>query len=156
MQPVISSHSNIPGEVSSPRPSGESCLQPSGDIGHVSGSGSLASQSSVGDTTPEALAATVSEKDSAAGDTTMPMLTLPAPNHLIEESADSAMQLTLGQRVSLQDELGPLVVNSDGTVARISNWKQMTEGERSNVLRVLGKRNKERLGALKEQAPRPQ
>jgi hypothetical protein len=47
---------------------------------------------------------------------------------------------------------GPLVVNADGTVARISNWKQMTEAERANVLRVLGKRNKERLEVLKGEA----
>jgi len=32
----------------------------------------------------------------------------------------------------------------------------MTEGERSSVMRVLGKRNKERLDALKEQVPQPQ
>ena len=65
------------------------------------------------------------------------------------------MQLTLGQRVSLEEELGPLVVNTDGTVGRISNWKQMTEGERASVLRVLGKRNKERLETLKEQSLKP-
>ena len=80
-----------------------------------------------------------------------PMLALPAPNEAQAEG-DSATQLTLGQRVSLQEELGPLVVNADGTVARIANWKQMTDRERSNVLRVLGKRNKERLDVLKEHA----
>jgi hypothetical protein len=74
----------------------------------------------------------------------------------MQAEGDSAMQLTLGQRVSLEEELGPLVVNSDGTVARISNWKQMTDRERGNVLRVLGKRNKERLDVLKEHAAPPQ
>ncbi len=83
------------------------------------------------------------------------ILALPAPNE-IQKEGDSAMQLTLGQRVSLEEELGPLVVNPDGTVARISNWKQMTERERSNVLRVLGKRNKERLDVLKEQTAQQQ
>ncbi len=88
---------------------------------------------------------------SATSDSDSTILALPAPN-VMQAEGDSAMQLTLGQRVSLEEELGPLVVNADGTVARISNWKQMTERERSNVLRVLGKRNKERLDVLKEHA----
>ena len=91
----------------------------------------------------------------SSGDSCPPMLALPAPASMQAEG-DSAMQLTLGQRVSLEEELGPLVVNSDGTVARISNWKQMTDRERGNVLRVLGKRNKERLDVLKEHAAPPQ
>jgi predicted Fe-S protein YdhL (DUF1289 family) len=47
------------------------------------------------------------------------------------------------------DHLGPLIVNADGTLARISNWLQMTEIEKRNTLRVLGKRNKARMDALK-------
>lgn len=47
------------------------------------------------------------------------------------------------------DALGPLVVNQDGTLSRIANWEQMTEIERRNTLRVLGKRNKLRLDSLK-------
>lgn len=47
------------------------------------------------------------------------------------------------------DHLGPMVVNNDGTLSRISNWEQMSEVERKNTLRVLGKRNKERLERLK-------
>lgn len=53
-----------------------------------------------------------------------------------------------GSTVKL-DHLGPLVVNQDGTVSRISNWAQMTEQEKKGTLRVLGKRNKQRLDALK-------
>jgi hypothetical protein len=89
---------------------------------------------------------------SACASASPPLLALPAPNE-IQAEGESAVQLTVGQRVSLEEELGPLVVNSDGTVARISNWKQLSTQERANVLRVLGKRNKERLEALKEQAP---
>ncbi|KAL5690771.1 hypothetical protein EMGR_007528 [Emarellia grisea] len=37
----------------------------------------------------------------------------------------------------------------DGTLSRIANWEQMTEIERRNTLRVLGKRNKLRLDSLK-------
>ncbi|GIJ82453.1 hypothetical protein Asppvi_000961 [Aspergillus pseudoviridinutans] len=80
-------------------------------------------------------------------DQNKPVLALPeAP------SADSqATQLDVsggGSTVKL-DALGPLVVNQDGTLSRIANWEQMTEIERRNTLRVLGKRNKLRLDTLK-------
>jgi len=68
------------------------------------------------------------------------------------ESSDQSQRLDLsaegGSTVSL-DHLGPMVVNVDGTLARIGNWEQMTEIERKNTLRILGKRNKQRLAALK-------
>lgn len=47
------------------------------------------------------------------------------------------------------DHLGPMVVNVDGSLSRIGNWDQMTEIERKNTLRILGKRNKQRLEAVK-------
>ncbi|KAG8405208.1 hypothetical protein J3459_011354 [Metarhizium acridum] len=50
------------------------------------------------------------------------------------------------------DRLGPLVVNVDGTMSRISNWSEMAEVEKQNTLRVLGRRNKQRLEALKKAA----
>ncbi|OAA69714.1 hypothetical protein ISF_02984 [Cordyceps fumosorosea ARSEF 2679] len=54
-----------------------------------------------------------------------------------------------GSTVKLSD-LGPLVVNVDGTVARIANWKEMTEAERETTVRMVGRRNKQRLDALKQ------
>ncbi|RJE25528.1 hypothetical protein PHISCL_02140 [Aspergillus sclerotialis] len=66
--------------------------------------------------------------------------------------ASSATKLDIsaegGSTVKL-DHLGPLVVNQDGTVSRISNWVQMTELEKKSTLPVLGKRNKQRMEALK-------
>ncbi|OAG00104.1 uncharacterized protein CC84DRAFT_1049204, partial [Paraphaeosphaeria sporulosa] len=47
------------------------------------------------------------------------------------------------------DHLGPMVVNRDGTLSRIGNWEQMTDIEQKNTLRVLMKRNKLRLDALR-------
>ncbi|KAJ5380955.1 uncharacterized protein N7496_003383 [Penicillium cataractarum] len=47
------------------------------------------------------------------------------------------------------DHLGPMVVNVDGSLSRIGNWDQMTEIERKNTLRILGKRNKQRLEKLR-------
>lgn len=54
-----------------------------------------------------------------------------------------------GSTVSL-DHLGPIVVNTDGSMSRISNWEQMTEMEKKNTLRIVGKRNQQRLQALRE------
>jgi len=77
-------------------------------------------------------------------------LLLPAPesNPDLESSGTGATKLHLDsttvQTVKL-DELGPLVVNSDGTLSRIANWQNMTEAERERTLRVLSARNKARL-----------
>lgn len=43
------------------------------------------------------------------------------------------------------DALGPMVVNSDGTLSRIANWAQMTEAEKERTLRVLSARNRIRI-----------
>lgn len=65
-------------------------------------------------------------------------------------SASNTPQLDLSKDQSVKlDHLGPMVVNTDGTMSRISNWDQMTEMEKQTTLRVLGKRNKQRLDALK-------
>jgi hypothetical protein len=74
-------------------------------------------------------------------------LPLLAPN-----VSTAAMKLDVssegGSSVKL-DHLGPMVVNADGTLSRIENWADMTEIERVNTLRVLGKRNRERMDALR-------
>jgi hypothetical protein len=71
-------------------------------------------------------------------------LPLPAP-----DSAATKLDVSGGGGSVKLDHLGPLVVNADGTLSRIDNWENMTEIERNNTLRVLGKRNKERMEALK-------
>eukprot|EP00440_Ansanella_granifera_P044644 gb/GFBE01048383.1/.p1 GENE.gb/GFBE01048383.1/~~gb/GFBE01048383.1/.p1 ORF type:complete len:128 (+),score=35.14 gb/GFBE01048383.1/:1-384(+) len=50
------------------------------------------------------------------------------------------------------DKLGPLVVNADGTISRINNWNEMTEQEQQTTLRVIGKRNQQRLAKLRAEA----
>ncbi|KAJ3044839.1 hypothetical protein HDV00_000716 [Rhizophlyctis rosea] len=75
---------------------------------------------------------------------------LPAPTDAatqIQPNADGVHDLT----DSFYDQLGPLVVNEDGSLSRISNWPEMSEIERKNVLRVLGKRNKMRIERLKKE-----
>lgn len=71
---------------------------------------------------------------------------LPAPG---DESAATVLDMSNGDASVKLDSLGPLVVNADGTVARIGNWLQMTDIERKNTLRVLGKRNAQRLAVLR-------
>ncbi|EAW10089.1 uncharacterized protein ACLA_045540 [Aspergillus clavatus NRRL 1] len=67
-------------------------------------------------------------------------------------SAEQVTQIDLsaGDSTVKLDALGPLVVNQDGSLSRIGNWAQMTEVEKRNTLRILGKRNQARLKALRE------
>lgn len=55
-----------------------------------------------------------------------------------------------GENLAL-DELGPLIVTSNGSLRRISNWAQLSEAERKVALRRLASRNRERLATLQEQ-----
>ena len=58
------------------------------------------------------------------------------------------------------EQLGPVVVNSDGTLSRITNWPEMTDGERETAKRLIAKRNVKRLegfraaGSLKSELVR--
>ncbi|EME38793.1 hypothetical protein DOTSEDRAFT_140176 [Dothistroma septosporum NZE10] len=72
-------------------------------------------------------------------------LGLPEPS----EANAHPLDLSSGQGSVSMDHLGPLVVNKDGSLSRISNWDQMTEIERKNTLRILGKRNQMRTDELK-------
>ncbi|KAG2123412.1 hypothetical protein DEU56DRAFT_721153, partial [Suillus clintonianus] len=59
-------------------------------------------------------------------------------------SADNdAKQVTLGSSETVKlDALGPIVVNSDGTLSRIANWEKMTEEEKERTIRVVAARNR--------------
>lgn len=75
------------------------------------------------------------------------------PMQLPPPSADSSrtkLDLSSGS-ADLTDKLGPLVINKDGTTSRIVNWSKMTEMERERTLRIISKRNRERLAKLKEE-----
>lgn len=80
-------------------------------------------------------------------DLRLPALLPPAPS---PDNPTTTTQLQVdGQAVAL-DHLGPMVVARDGTLARIANWAELGAIERANTLRVLGKRNRERLAALRD------
>lgn len=46
--------------------------------------------------------------------------------------------------------LGPIVLNKDGTMSRISNWHEMVDKEKESAMRLISKRNKARKKALSE------
>ena len=74
---------------------------------------------------------------------------LALPDSSSSDAATNQLDLSGGGSTAKLDHLGPMVVNTDGTLARITNWEHMTEGEKQATLRVLGKRNKQRLETLK-------
>ncbi|KAK2589942.1 hypothetical protein QQS21_012376 [Conoideocrella luteorostrata] len=77
---------------------------------------------------------------------TAPEKALPAPGQDDTTTLDVSGD---GSTVKL-DHLGPLVVNVDGTMSRIGNWVEMAQIERENALRILGRRNKQRLEVLRK------
>jgi len=61
------------------------------------------------------------------------------------------MKLAVGsQKPVALDHLGPIVVNKDGTLSRITNWEQMTDQEKSGTMKMLAKRNAQRRKYLEE------
>ncbi|CAE6948807.1 prlC [Symbiodinium natans] len=80
-----------------------------------------------------------------------PTLALEAPEEGVQADKGEDVQTIVvdGNPVKM-DKLGPLVINTDGSIARINNWHEMTEHEQTNTLRVLGRRNKLRLAKLQE------
>ncbi|KAG5990630.1 hypothetical protein E4U54_004058 [Claviceps lovelessii] len=75
-----------------------------------------------------------------------PLLALPSSSDETTTRLDVSGE---GSSVKL-DHLGPLVVNTDGTMSRIGNWAQLAPVEKENALRILAKRNKERLEVLRK------
>ena len=105
--------------------------------------------------TLQAAPAVVLDEDQVSNPTSGPetgltlpqLLALPAP-----EDASSAITLDVstGQSVTL-DRLGPVVVNTNGTLSRITNWHQMGEQEQKLVQRRIAKRNVDRLKVFRDQ-----
>ena len=79
--------------------------------------------------------------EAAAGPSLPQLLALPAPE---DTNGRITLDVSTGEAVTL-DSMGPVVVNSDGTLSRITNWSQMSEQEQSVTKRRISKRNIERL-----------
>ncbi|KAN0080089.1 hypothetical protein V8E55_009655 [Tylopilus felleus] len=70
----------------------------------------------------------------------VPLLSAPSAQSLEDPSVPNVQ---VGATAPLKfDILGPMVVNSDGTLSRIANWENMTEAERERTTRVIAARNK--------------
>jgi hypothetical protein len=83
-------------------------------------------------------------------------LPCPPPNHGSEGAPGATKLDVTGDGTTFKlDHLGPLVINRDGTMARIANWGEMGDIERKNTLRILGKRNQLRLEHLKGRETSP-
>ncbi|KAG9192533.1 hypothetical protein G6011_11267 [Alternaria panax] len=85
-------------------------------------------------------------QDAESSNTNKTPLPLPEPT-----ADDGVTQVNVGGQAVKLDHMGPLVVNKDGTLSRISNWNDMADIEKQNTLRILVKRNQLRTEALKEQ-----
>ena len=63
-------------------------------------------------------------------------------------ASDGAQSVTVGGEAVAMEELGPIVINTDGTTARITNWPDMTPAEQEKTRRVIVARNAKRLAKL--------
>mmetsp|Transcript_49385 Transcript_49385/g.114152 ORF Transcript_49385/g.114152 Transcript_49385/m.114152 type:complete len:209 (-) Transcript_49385:129-755(-) len=103
-------------------------------------------------TTAAAAAPTAMELAEAAGlpvpssEPPAAVLALPAPEDI---NSLITLDVNSGQAVTL-DQLGPVVVNTDGSLARITNWHQMSEQEQAVTKRRIAKRNVSRLKVFAE------
>ena len=64
-------------------------------------------------------------------------------------SATGTRQIVFGEKVAL-DELGPIIVNEDCTMRRITNWETMSARERRGISKRVVERNRERLERCRE------
>ena len=49
------------------------------------------------------------------------------------------------------DDLGPIIVNPDGTTRRIANWDSLSRQERESAWRLISARNRLRIERLRAQ-----
>jgi hypothetical protein len=71
---------------------------------------------------------------------------LPAPD---PNGDPSVPKLDVNGGTIAMDAMGPVVVNDDGSLSRITNWGKLTEREREVTQRRIAKRNAERLERLR-------
>ena len=84
------------------------------------------------------------DKQVEGSDQTIPQI-MPA-----DPSDESIPKLKFGDTLRFE-ELGPIILNSDGTTRRIANWEEMTDREREVAWRRIKKRNEERRKFLEDE-----
>ena len=63
---------------------------------------------------------------------------------------EQTQTLEVGGESLLLKDLGPVIINIDGTTRRISNWKLLSKMEQERTWKRIAKRNKERLAVLEK------
>jgi len=76
------------------------------------------------------------------------LLALPAPEPAASGGGGIRTLDVLSGTPVVLDQYGPVVVNTDGTISRITNWDRMSEAEREVAKRRIAKRNVERMKAF--------
>lgn len=71
---------------------------------------------------------------------------LPEKAHVPKQGGTRSLEVN-GETLLL-DELGPVVLQENGRMGRLSNWQDMTEHEQQMTLKFVAKRNKQRRAAL--------
>jgi len=72
----------------------------------------------------------------------------PSSDPLALPASDGAQSVAVGGEAVAMEELGPIVINTDGTTSRITNWPEMTPAEQEKTRRVIVARNAKRLAKL--------
>ena len=88
------------------------------------------------------------QKTEGSSDDNVPQLPPSDPNANIPT-------IKLGETIKF-DEVGPIILNTDGSTRTIDNWNEMTEREQEVTWRRISKRNEQRRKMLMEQAEQQQ
>jgi hypothetical protein len=120
-------------------------LSQSSHIRNMSSSNQPDASNSEVSETPNSQENTISDPNKDTPQDTKSPLGLPSPS---DSTPTTTIDMSTGGSTVKLDHMGPLVVNKDGTLSRISNWAEMADIERQNTLRILGKRNQLRREAL--------
>ncbi len=82
--------------------------------------------------------------------------------HVVSISGELETQpgkiIKIGETLKLS-ELGPMIINKDGSASRITNWDKMSQREQTTAWKLIGERNKKRItdlernGILSENIP---
>ena len=80
----------------------------------------------------------------------------PAEDFTVESSKYSDIDTNTtstsgGEDVFRLSELGPIIINSDGSMSRIPNWATMDDNEKATAQRLIAKRNERRKKELKQE-----
>lgn len=95
------------------------------------------------------------EAEGASATGELPALPLGGEGGAAGEGEESSQTIMVGGAPVKVDKLGPVVVSHDGSISRIANWAEMTEREQQNTMRLIGKRNQQRLAALRASGVAP-